>query len=139
MKFESKNDEDEFIEIGPKWYMRVNRTELASEYMRLIKFHYLKHGLKQLTANQIAFVERDSADITQERNIQLKILPFSVVTDVTNIALDDQFQTNSTRQDPAKENNFIQQNQNDEQLISNMLSSYLDNFSTEQPEFDTHN
>lgn len=39
MKFEPKSEEQDFIEIGPKWYMKVNRTELASEYMRLIKIH----------------------------------------------------------------------------------------------------
>ena len=36
---ETKSEENEFVEIGPKWYMRVNRTELASEYMRLLKIN----------------------------------------------------------------------------------------------------
>ena len=65
------------LEIGPKWYMKVARREVASEFMRLLKLHLLlDREPKPLSAGEVAFIETQATE-NEPRTITMKILPFS--------------------------------------------------------------
>ena len=104
--------------------MKIPRREVASEFMRLLKLHMLlDREPRPLSAGEVAFVETEATE-GQPRTITMKILPFSVGPSKSQLLQNS---------DAQPEEDV------DDRMITEMFSNFLQNFGTDQTEFDNHN